>query len=228
MAAPRARYQRQAAGALVNPADGSVLLENSEDEPGSAAEGGSSLLPQVAAGTLLSFLCASVSNVITGEGERSLLSLIGLVLGAALGSVATRPSAALESEAGAQRAAAATFVGAAVSAMLFYLLLPELAVDNAAGALASALGAFGAQGLGSPEGRARAELQLRTLSGQVAASLGAILRGSGKLGAGSGGPGAPDRPGVGGVDGAAHKRNDSLEAADATATKAAGGAEAVV
>jgi hypothetical protein len=214
MAAARARYQRQpaAVGALVNPADGSILLE--EDESGgSGAAGGSSLLAQVAAGALLSFLCASVSNVITGEGERSLLALVGLTLGAALGSLATRPPTALDSEAAAQRAAAASFAGAAAAATLFYLLLPELAIDNAVGALASATGAYSAQGLGTPEGRARAELQLRALSGQVGASLSAILRG-GKLG--GGGQGAPDRPAAGvagdGDDGAAHKRNDSVAA----------------
>ena len=85
--------RRRPANTVVGLADGTVWGGGGEEEEEAASGGGTCALAQVGAGVLFAFLFGSLGFILTGDATRSLLWLVGLVVGASLGVFATRGGA---------------------------------------------------------------------------------------------------------------------------------------
>ena len=182
-------------------ADGSLYALDSEDDAGS--EGGTCALAQIGSGCLFAFLFGSLGFILTGDATRSLLWLVGLVLGATLGAFATRGEGAPGGEGGgdalatsapARAALGAAAAGAAAGALLYWLLIPVLSLDNLMASIAAGSAAYASQGLATPHGRASAQLSslaaLRMVAEVVkgaAANLAGAKAAEGSSPAGAGG-----------------------------------------
>ena len=91
MAAPRARKQQhQQHDVITNPVDGTAF--SLDDEDGNTQQPGSCALAQLLAGACAAFLFSVVGIVFTGDGGRSTLWALGLIIGSTVGTYVTRAS----------------------------------------------------------------------------------------------------------------------------------------
>lgn len=77
-----------------------------------------------------------------------------------------------------QAALAATACGAAAGALLYWLLLPVLALDNLMASLAAGCGAYACQGLATPHGRAQAQLAALAAARQAQTWITEVVKGA--------------------------------------------------